>query len=322
MGVALAFGLAMVLSGCGQNYYDAHPEARSGYKKTSSSLKPNVKPTAPRKAVSKNRSKPSVVTVRKGETLYALSRAYHVPVQDIINENRLRAPYTLAIGQELRLPTSRHHIVKRGETGSAIARAYGVNVSDLMQQNKIRSPYILRVGQKLALPGGAKRQAVVNVRPASQTTQPARSGTVIGNKVYKAPPRTSSRFSWPLNGRVLSSYGVKPNMQRNEGINIAARRGASVRSAEAGVVVFASDALASYGNMLLIKHADGWLTAYAHNDELLVGQGQNVKKGQVIAKVGSTGGVKTPQLHFEVRKGRTTYDPLRYLTKQSASTSH
>jgi len=322
MGIALATLLAMALTACGQNYYDLHPEARSGYKKNTSSIKPSSKPRTSRKVATQSRPKSGVVTVRKGETLYGLSRTYNVPVRDIINANRLRAPYSLAIGQKLSLPGRRHHTVKRGETGSAIARAYGVKLSDLMRQNNIRSPYILQVGQKLALPGGAKQRAAVTVTASNSSKKTTGGGTVVGNKVYKAPPRTSSRFAWPLTGKLLSSYGVKPDMQKNEGINIAARRGANVRSAEAGVVVFASDALQSYGNMLLIKHAEGWLTAYAHNDQLLVGEGQNVKKGQIIAKAGNTGGVKSPQLHFEVRKGRTTYDPLRYLTKQSASTSH
>lgn len=125
-------------------------------------------------------------------------------------------------------------------------------------------------------------------------------------------------FLWPVSGDVISAFGPKGNGLFNDGINIAAARGAPVRAAESGVVAYAGNELRGFGNMILIKHADGWVTAYAHADELMVAKGERVSKGQVIARVGSTGSVETPQLHFEMRKGKKAVDPMQYLHRSAA----
>jgi murein DD-endopeptidase MepM/ murein hydrolase activator NlpD len=120
---------------------------------------------------------------------------------------------------------------------------------------------------------------------------------------------------------VVSDFGSKPGGLQNDGINIAAPRGTAIRAAEAGVVVYAGNELRGFGNLLLVKHRDGWVTAYAHAEELLVRRGEQVKRGQVIAKVGATGNVSSPQLHFEVRKGSRPLNPRDYLGPQTASAS-
>jgi murein DD-endopeptidase MepM/ murein hydrolase activator NlpD len=258
------------------------------------------------------------ITVAKGDTLYSLSRRYGVPVQSFVRANNLRSPYTLAIGQKLVVPSRLLHTVKKGETGYGISRLYGVNLAALMRENKIRRPYTLQVGQVLRLPGGARPAESAPAR--SQTTAsaaPAKRGRIVA--VAKPPARSSTGFSWPVDGKLASRYGPKEGGLHNDGINILASSGTSVRAAEAGVVVYASNALEGYGNLLLLRHADGWLTAYAHNERLLVNKGDQVKKGQVIARVGSTGGVTEPQLHFEIRKGRRALDPLDYLKQQTTS---
>ena len=112
---------------------------------------------------------------------------------------------------------------------------------------------------------------------------------------------------------MLSSFGAKAKGLYNDGINISASRGTPVLAAENGVVAYAGNELRGFGNLLLIKHSGGWVTAYAHNETLLVRRGQKVKKGQVIAKVGSTGAVSSPQLHFELRKGKRAINPEKYL---------
>ena len=112
---------------------------------------------------------------------------------------------------------------------------------------------------------------------------------------------------------MLSGFGAKAKGLRNDGINIAARRGTPVKAAENGVVVYAGNELRGFGNLLLIKHSGGWVSAYAHTDKVLVKRGDKVGKGQRIATVGSTGGVNSPQLHFELRHGRTARDPRKYL---------
>jgi murein DD-endopeptidase MepM/ murein hydrolase activator NlpD len=135
----------------------------------------------------------------------------------------------------------------------------------------------------------------------------------------KPPARASSTFLWPVRGKIISRYGAKQGGRHNDGINIGVSRGTTVVAAENGVVAYAGNELRGFGNLLLIKHADGYMTAYAHNENLLVGRGAKVKRGQPIARVGSTGSVGSPQLHFEIRKGRKAVDPMRYLPRQSAS---
>ena len=119
----------------------------------------------------------------------------------------------------------------------------------------------------------------------------------------------------------MARYGPRKDGQHNDGINILAPRGAPVRAAENGVVVYAGEELRGFGQLLLVKHSGGWVTAYAHNQALLVGRGQTVKRGQTIARVGSSGNVASPQLHFEIRKGTRALDPARLLAPRSASTS-
>ena len=129
----------------------------------------------------------------------------------------------------------------------------------------------------------------------------------------------SLSFRWPVKGRVISGYGSKPGGLRNEGINIAVPEGTDVRSAEAGVVAYAGNELKGYGNLVLIRHEGGWVTAYAHNKDLFVKRGDTVKRGDVIAKAGQTGSVSSPQVHFEVRKGATAMDPMRFLNASTAA---
>ena len=256
------------------------------------------------------------ITVRRGDTLYAISRRTGIPVRSLITANRLRAPYALAVGQRLQVPSARVHVVQRGETGYSISRRYGVTVSSLMRVNNIRKPYTLSVGQKLKLPGGATAGSstqVASVAPAT-TTKPKPRPRGRSVAIPTPPPRTSSGFVWPVSGKIASRFGPREGGLHNDGINILAKAGTPVKAAEAGVVVYASNALEGYGNLLLVKHAEGWVTAYAHNERLLVRQGQRVNKGQVVARVGSTGGVASPQLHFEIRKGRRALDPLRHLS--------
>jgi len=120
-------------------------------------------------------------------------------------------------------------------------------------------------------------------------------------------------FLWPVHGRVIASYGVSANGIHNDGINIAARAGTAVVAADAGVIAYAGNELRGYGNLVLIKHANGWMTAYAHNSSVLVKRGEPVKRGQTIARVGATGTVSSPQLHFEIRRGTRALDPSEYL---------
>ncbi len=123
------------------------------------------------------------------------------------------------------------------------------------------------------------------------------------------PPRAGRSFAWPVKGRVISSYGPQPGGLRNDGLNIAATRGDKVVAADNGVVAYAGGDLKGFGNLVLVKHAGGFVTTYAHNDKLMVQRGDKVKRGQVIATVGESGSVTQPQVHFQVRQGAHAVDP-------------
>lgn len=118
---------------------------------------------------------------------------------------------------------------------------------------------------------------------------------------------------WPVQGTIVSKFGTIGKGRANDGINIKAAKGTAVKSADAGTVAYAGNELKGFGNLILVRHNDGWITAYAHNDRLLVKKGQKVKRGEKIATVGETGGVNSPQLHFEIRSGKKAVNPVNYL---------
>ena len=120
-------------------------------------------------------------------------------------------------------------------------------------------------------------------------------------------------FRWPVRGRVIAGFGSKPNGAQNDGINLAVPEGTPIKAADDGVVAYAGNELKGYGNLVLIRHSNGYVSAYAHAKELLVKRGDTIKRGQVIAHAGQTGNVTSPQLHFEIRKGSTPVDPTQFL---------
>jgi murein DD-endopeptidase MepM/ murein hydrolase activator NlpD len=122
-------------------------------------------------------------------------------------------------------------------------------------------------------------------------------------------------FRWPVNGRVITAFGPKPSGQQNDGINVSVPEGTPIKAAEDGVVAYAGNELKTYGNLVLVRHSNGYVTAYAHASEIMVKRDDPVKRGQIIAKAGQTGSVAAPQLHFEIRKGSTPVDPAPFLAK-------
>jgi murein DD-endopeptidase MepM/ murein hydrolase activator NlpD len=259
----------------------------------------------------------NVVIANRGDTVYALSRRHRVPVRTIIESNNLKPPYHLRIGQRVMLPRSQRHNVRRGETFYGIAQQYRVHPYDLARLNKLSPPYGIRVGQRLLLPENSsiinqeKRRNVFRLKPADPKV--SNKSVIVPKSILPTPAISGRGFVWPVRGEVISNFGAKAKGMRNDGINISSRRGASVVAAENGVVVYAGNELRSFGNLLLIKHSGGWVTAYAHNEKVLVKRGVRVSKGQPIATVGSSGNVKKPQLHFEMRRGRIARDPRKYL---------
>ena len=307
----IPLALVIFVTGCGSLEWPAEPYSTS----SSSSSKTNV-----------IFSNATAVIVGPGDTVYALSRRHGVSQRDIIIANGLKAPYKLLVGQRIVLPRGTVYTVVKGDTLGGIANTYKVDLYELARANTIRSPYTIYVNQQLRIPGTGttpKIQTASTQTPQPQTsnsTSPPTSTSTQSNAKTNipAPPPTSGQgYVWPVKGKLLSSFGAKEGGLHNDGINIAAKEGAPVKAAENGVIAYAGNELRGFGNLLLIKHANGYVTAYAHNATLLVSRGDKVKKGQDIATVGSTGNVSTPQLHFELRKGKKPLDPRKHLPKQS-----
>jgi murein DD-endopeptidase MepM/ murein hydrolase activator NlpD len=238
---------------------------------------------------------------------------------------------------------SASHKVVPGETLTSIARRYGKSRAEIAKANHIDSYASLRVGQKLTIPGvrpapkkiagAAKAQpaptpvAAAPAKPQAPTQvasiQPTASARMV-TPASEAPKASASAagdltgsvpsFRWPVRGRVIAGYGAKVNGTANDGINLAVPEGTSVKAAEDGVVAYAGNELKGYGNLVLVRHPNGYVTAYAHASEVMVKRGDQVKRGQILARAGQTGNVTSPQLHFEIRKGATPIDPTQYLS--------
>ena len=261
-----------------------------------------------------------LVTVGKGETYYKLSLRYSVPLRSLLEINKARPPYRLSPGDRVRVPLQAFYTVQPKETLYAISRKYKTDVATLASMNNLGAPFAISVGQRLQVPGkrqniaGAKR--IVSRRTPPKPTAPAvakKTTASKGKPIKRAglpqAPRRVGRFQVPVKGQIISGFGPKEGGLHNDGINIAARSGTPIKAAENGVVVYAGNELRGYGNLLLLRHSDGWVTAYAHISQFRAKPGDRIKQGQVIGEVGQTGNVDKPQLHFELRKGTRAVNP-------------
>jgi murein DD-endopeptidase MepM/ murein hydrolase activator NlpD len=230
------------------------------------------------------------------------------------------------------------HVVNHGDTLLSIARRNHVSVAKLAKANSLDPRAKLKLGTKLTVPAAKTAAAAPAAQPALAAAQPvAPQATKMAaggpqqsarlaqatptpadssiEPAVKAPEATGAlpTFRWPVRGKVITSYGAKTNGKANDGINLAVPEGTPVKAAEDGVVAYSGNELKGYGNLVLVRHSNGYVTAYAHASELLVKRGDTIKRGQIIAKSGQSGEVGSPQLHFEIRKGSSPVDPLQFL---------
>ena len=237
------------------------------------------------------------VVVASGDTLYSLSRKYSVPVNDLAVINKLNPPFNLKVGQKIRVPNlARVAVESTGKTT--------VKVVEKSKKSSVEPKSV----QKKANAKKSEAKVVTKQSEKKISSDPSK-------KLPKINARSSSKFSWPVRGKILSNYGAKTNGLFNDGINIGATRGAVVGAAENGVVAYAGNEVKGMGNLIIIQHDGGWMTVYAHMDSMVVRRGARVSVGQKIGTVGKTGKVDSPQLHFEIRKGTKAYNPTSYLKK-------
>jgi len=321
VGAFVSLVLSLVLVGCSGTLAPVYQGSRWAAISNVSEPEPAEHPT------------PGIVTVRRGDTLYRLARTYNTPLQDLIWRNDLTPPYLLMPGDKLHLPSPRYHTVAGNDTIYSVSRTYDVPVLRIAELNEIDTPYNIRVGQRLRLPADADFAAASPYTTGSISSGAARSTSWLAlasppptkkpTTIVRDAPRAAvsalsnfggtQGFTWPVRGRVISNYGPKRDGLHNDGINISVKRGTPVRASKRGVVTYAGNELKGYGNLLLIKHDDGFVTAYAHNNRLLASRGDIVEQGEIIAEAGSTGAVSSVQLHFEIRRGRRAFDPSSYL---------
>jgi murein DD-endopeptidase MepM/ murein hydrolase activator NlpD len=246
--------------------------------------------------------------VQPGENLLAISRIYGVDQSSLARVNNLKPPYGLKPGRRLVLPG-------RIEANLATApTTIDMPTSPNAPMGSMSVEELPTIGSGPAASPSAPN--AVATAPPLEATTPQQSKQQTRPEIAAIPepaPRAGTRFLWPVEGKVVSRFGAKTGGLHNDGVNIEAPAGTEVVAADNGVVAYAGNELRGFGNLLLIRHADGWITAYAHNEKLLVRQGEKVKRGQPIATVGTSGSISSPQLHFEIRRGTDPVDPLSHL---------
>ena len=307
---------------------ETKPEVKQEIKPKAES-KPEPKPESARKTTT--RVDVDSVTVVPGDTLYSLSRKYSVPVNDLAVMNNLSAPFALYAGQTLKIPDLSSAPVRTAKpTAEKVVKQGGKaekQPAKTESKPKVQKPQEKQTKQEpkqQTKQSAVKKETKPTVKKPQQANKPkqeTKKQTVkapVSKKTAQMPAitaRSSSKFTWPVRGKILSNYGAKNGGLFNDGINIAANAGTMVAAAENGVVAYAGNEVKGMGNLVIIQHSDGWMTVYAHMDSMTVRRGVRVGVGQKIGTVGKTGKVDKPQLHFEVRKGTKAYNPIQYLKK-------
>jgi len=276
-----------------------------------SSAKPVIKTTTP-KLNYKKTGRYSRHEVLQGESIKTIADLYGLKVETVGRFNDIQPPFNVKTGQVLKVPYS----------DAAVTMIKPVSVSPRQTTHVTQSPVPIPVSNPLRISKSSSVQTasipVPRPKPTSVVTA-TKKLPVISQKsnkpiyISKPAPRSSSQFRWPVKGRIISQYGTKPNGVKNDGINVAVPHGTSVKAAENGVVTYAGNELQGYGNLVIVSHADNWVTLYAHNSKFLVKKGQMVKRGQIISKAGQTGQVTSPQVHFEIRKGAKVVNPVKHM---------
>jgi murein DD-endopeptidase MepM/ murein hydrolase activator NlpD len=194
-----------------------------------------------------------------------------------------------------------YHTVKRHQTLWRICKTYGVDINEVARINHIRDPSRIRVGQKIFIPG-AKKVLRVDIYIED----------IGGRRGRREDPKklalARGRFIWPIRGKVSREFGIRGTV-KHDGIDISARRGTPIKASDFGIVLYSGNEIRGYGNTIIIKHQGGFITIYAHNDINEVADGMQVKRGQIIGRVGNTGRASAPHLHFEIRKNNRPINP-------------
>jgi murein DD-endopeptidase MepM/ murein hydrolase activator NlpD len=267
-----------------------------------------------------------VHVVAPGESLSSVARLYGKSRFVLAKANSIQPDAKVRIGQRLTVPGARPELVKTAAAPAAAPPAPARTAAAAAPPRAAAAPAprtpaspppAAEAAPAAKPPAAASPPAKVAVAPAAtvNVVSPAEDPAADDPAGARPSDATGSpSFRWPVRGRIITTFGPKVAGQQSDGINLAVPEGTSVKAAEDGVVTYAGNELKGYGNLILVRHNNGFVTAYAHASELMVKRGDSVKRGQIIARAGQTGNVQSPQLHFEIRKGATPVDPTQYLS--------
>ena len=278
------------------------------------------------------------IIVQAGDTLYRLATRYQVTPQSIIRDNHLDDPHAIYTGMQLKISPRRFHEVKRDDNLYSLSQRYAISQYQLAEANGLKEPYALFIGQKLILPdtldfsildlggdsvnnnlpnnlannSGANSAAnsVGNTAPLPKASPSPRTPP----KSFATPAIGKAGFTWPVQGEIIEEFGPVAHGIHNDGVKIKADRGTIVTTSAPGTVAYVGNNLKSFGSLILVKHEGGYISAYAHLDNISVREGDNLQSGTAIGQVGTTGRVASPQLHFEIRRSRTPVNPRDMIT--------
>ena len=243
-------------------------------------------------------------TVRPGDSIYAVARRYNVSFAELQQANAITDARRVRPGTVLKVPgAGRDAPLARGRDNAA------------PQLAPEAAPPIPSTTQPTIINGATRVAALPSLNDASPAPSQPAAGDPMRREEAPSAPNGEVRLRWPVSGRVIAAFGPRSDGTHNDGLNLAVPLGTDVHAAEAGLVAYSGNELKGYGNLVLLRHDNGWVTAYAHNDELLVKRGDKVKRGQVLARAGKTGQVDQPQVHFELRQGSKPVDPTPFLER-------
>ena len=255
-------------------------------------------------------NKDNLYKVRKGDNLFSISRRFNISIQELIKVNKIQEPYKIFPNQSIFIPLNQMHKIVKGETLYSISRYYETTVFTLAKYNNIKNINNIKVGKELIIP---KRSEKIKKIETKKWDSNFKKKKIENSKIVVLRDKKTSKFIWPVKGKLLSKYGKSKEGFYNDGINIDSKKGTKVMSSQAGKVIYCGNEIPGYGNLILIKHSKNWITAYAHLNEVFTEKGKKVSKGEIIGSVGNTGNVRSPQLHFEIRKGKESVNPLKLL---------
>ena len=273
-------------------------------------------------------------TVKPGDSLYQVARDHKVKLAELQANNAISDARKVKPGTVLKVPGD------GASTASASASSGSSSGTGAAETAQVQP------GSGVVPPAVPSSSATASAAPPAATATPAATSQSVQPTILNSAPAeqkvaavqtpnvandaqpsggaqasspgsgsVASKLRWPVEGKIVSQFGPRSDGTHNDGVNIAVPMGSDVKAAEGGVVAYAGDELKGYGNLVLVRHDNGWVTAYAHADKILVQRGEQVKRGQVIAKAGRTGQVDQPQLHFELRQGQKPVDPTPFMDK-------